>query len=159
MLFSRVGSPVPWEGKASRWAGRSKSETGKALGETKQVGMGAAVQSGPHSHDHKGEGSGETVRFSTKDTLCMLCSHTQTLLPEFSNETTQEITYTRGRTSQACPAAHRSGELRGNHVGEDLGCVHVLLCSEPGDLSSMGAQPCCPSLMLVSISPWKEAWL
>ena len=82
MLFSRVGSPVPWEGKASRWAGRSKSETGKALGETKQVGMGAAVQSGPHSHDHKGEGSGETVRFSTKDTLCMLCSHTQTLLPE-----------------------------------------------------------------------------
>lgn len=34
--------------------------------ETKQGGMGAAVQSGPHSHDHKGEGSTETVRSPPK---------------------------------------------------------------------------------------------
>lgn len=129
------------------------------LWETKQGGMGAAVQSGPHSHDHKGEGSSETVRSPPKIHCVCSAPSTRTLLPELPHETTQEISYTRGRTSRACPAAHMSGELRGNHVGEDLGCVHVLLCSEPGDLSSMGAQPCSPSLVLVSISPWKEAWL
>lgn len=57
------------------------------------------------------------------------------------------------------PSSTHVWGAEGNHVGEDLGCVHVLLCSEPGDLSSMGAQPCSPSLVLVSISPWKEAWL
>lgn len=49
MLVSRVGSPVHWEGKASRWAGRSKSETGKALGDKTRRDGGSSAEWPPFS--------------------------------------------------------------------------------------------------------------